>query len=315
MHRTLSGLFLLFSLPVTAQDTLVNKRDTTRHLGEVVITYQANASTPVTYQNISAALLDEKNTGQEPSFLLSETPSITVYSDAGNQQGYSYYRLRGMDQTRMNMTLDGMPMNEPEDQGAYFSNYPDILNSISNIQLQRGAGTTKNGAASYAGSVQLFSPNLTDSSRGSFGVGYGSYNSTRLFGKYQTGVKNNKALYVRASQVYTDGYKEHAANNSRSVFISGELFYDKSTWKINVLAGQQRNEMAWLGVADSLISKNRRANANTAAEKDHFFQALVQLQNEWRVSKRSTITSGVYYTYLKGNYDFRTSPGCSATTR
>lgn len=296
LFATLPGL--LSTLFVNAQDTTTPKK-----LGEVVI-YQANTITPVTYQNPDMKLLDQKNTGQEPSFLLSETPGITVYSDAGNYQGYSYYRMRGMDQTRINTTLDGMPLNEPEDQGAYFSNYPDILNSISRIQLQRGVGTSKNGAASYAGSVQLFSPDLRDSAKTTIGAGYGSYNSYRLFGEYQTGVKNHKALYVRASQVYTDGYKYHSANNSQSVFISGGLFYDKSTWKLNVMAGRQKNDMAWLGVADTLIAKDRRSNGNLPNEKDHFFQGLVQLQNVWQPTAHSTISSSVYYTYLKGGYGF-----------
>ena len=121
----------------TIEDTL--------NLKEVVITYQADKKTPVTFQNIYSEELDKKLTGQEPSFIFSETPSITNYSDAGSSQGYSYFRLRGIDQTRINITFDGVPLNEPEDQGAYFSNYPDLLNSVSKIQIQRGVGTSKNG--------------------------------------------------------------------------------------------------------------------------------------------------------------------------
>ena len=120
------------------------KADSIILLKEVIITYQADKLTPITFQNISSRNIKIKSTGQEPSFFLSETPSITNYSDAGNSQGYSYFRLRGIDQTRINMTLDGVPLNEPEDQGAYFSNYPDILNSVSKIQIQRGVGTSKN---------------------------------------------------------------------------------------------------------------------------------------------------------------------------
>lgn len=306
MKRNFMALLtgLLFSLLANAQDTLTQQKDSARHLEEIVVTYRANKTTPVTYQNMDMTPLQEKNTGQEPSFLLSETPSVTVYSDAGNQQGYSYYRLRGMDQTRINTTLDGMPLNEPEDQGAYFSNYPDILNSVSNLQIQRGVGTSKNGAASYAGSMQLFSPDLRDSAKTTIGAGYGSYNSFRVFGEYNSGIKNRKALYVRASQVYTDGYKYHAFNNSQSVFISGGLFYDKSTWKVNVMAGHQQNGMAWLPVADSLIAKDRRTNADTKDEKDQFFQGLVQLQNVWQPTTHATVTSSLYYTFLKGGYGF-----------
>lgn len=284
-----------------SQDTL--KTENMYLLKEVVVTYQADNLTPITFQNISSKDLKTKSTGQEPSFLISETPSITNYSDAGNSQGYSYFRLRGIDQTRINMTLDGVPLNEPEDQGAYFSNYPDILNSVSKIQIQRGVGTSKNGVASYGGSIQLFSPNLYDSTKTSFGLGYGSFNSLRAFGEYNSGIKNRKALYVRASQIYSDGYKHNSSNNSQSFFISSGLFYDKSTWKINLLAGHQQNQLAWLGVSDSLISIDRQTNANKN-ERDQFTQCLAQLHNNWRPNNSTSVQSSVYYTFLKGNYDF-----------
>ena len=294
-------LTLLTSQQLKAQDT--PRLDTTKTLKEVIVTYQADKLTPITFQNLSSIDLKAKSTGQEPSFLLSELPSITVYSDAGNTQGYSYFRMRGIDQTRINITLDGVPLNEPEDQGAYFSNYPDILNSVSKIQIQRGVGTSKNGVASYGGSVQLFSPNLYDSTKKIFGIGYGSFNSLRAFGEFNSGIKNKKALYVRASQVYSDGYKYNSSNNSQSVFINSGLFYDKAAWKINLLAGHQQNQLAWLGVSDSLISTDRKTNANKN-EKDKFTQCLVQLQNSWRPNTVSTIQTSVYYTFVNGNYDF-----------
>jgi len=299
-------ILIIFSLltvgQLSAQDTL--KIDSLKYLDEVIIIYQADKQTPVTFQNIYLEEIKQKSTGQEPSFFLSESPSITNYSDAGNSQGYSYYRLRGIDQTRINTTFDGMPMNEPEDQGAYFSNYPDILNSVSKIQIQRGVGTTKNGVASYGGSVQLFSPNLADSTKTTFGIGYGSFNSLRVFGEFNSGIKNKKALYVRASHVNSDGYKYHSSNNSQSIFLSGGLFYNKSTWKLNVLLGNQQNDMAWIGVTDSLINIDRRTNANNKQEKDRFFQILTQLQNRWQINDYSSLQSSIYHTFLKGNYDF-----------
>ncbi|MBK8846124.1 MAG: TonB-dependent receptor [Bacteroidetes bacterium] len=299
--------FILFLITILTCHQLKAQKalqlDTTKTLKEVLVTYQADKLTPITFQNISSIDLKTKSTGQEPSFLLSETPSITNYSDAGNSQGYSYFRFRGIDQTRINMTLDGVPLNEPEDQGAYFSNYPDIFNSVSKIQIQRGVGTSKNGVGSYGGSVQIFSPNLYDSTKTTFGLGYGSFNSLRAFGEYNSGVKNRKALYVRASQIYSDGYKYNSSNNSQSVYISSGLFYDKSTWIINLLAGHQQNQLAWLGVSDSLISIDRQTNANKN-EKDQFTQCLVKLQNNWRPNNYSSVQSSIYYTFLKGNYDF-----------
>jgi iron complex outermembrane receptor protein len=296
------SLFTILAIEqINAQDTL--RANKTEKLQEVIITYQANRLSPITFQDLVCNELKVKSTGQEPSFLLSETPSITNYSDAGNSQGYSYFRLRGIDQSRINITLDGVPLNEPEDQGAYFSNYPDILNSVSKIQIQRGVGTSKNGVASYGGSIQLFSPNLYDSTKITFGFGYGSFNSLRAFAEYNSGVKKRKALYIRASKIYSDGYKYNSSNNSQSLFISSGLFKDKSNWKMNLLAGNQQNQLAWLGVSDSSINNDRRTNANIN-EIDQFTQCLAQLQNNWKPNISSNFQSSVYYTFLKGNYDF-----------
>lgn len=279
-------------------DTIITKK--------AFITYRADRLTPVTYLDISSKEFKQKSTGQEPSFLLSETPSITAYSDAGNTQGYSYYRIRGIDQTRINTTLDGMPLNEPEDQGAYFSNYPDLLNSVSRMQIQRGVGTSKNGSAGYGGNIQLFSPNLYEPAGTEVGLGYGSFNSLRAYAEYKSGVKNKKAFYARASEVYSDGYKYTSGNNSQSVFLSAASFADKSTWKINVLAGHQQNQLAWLAVSDSLIQTDRRTNANKG-EQDNFTQYLAQLVNIRPLGNRASLQSSIYYTFLDGNYDFNPS--------
>ncbi|WP_167855543.1 TonB-dependent receptor [Hymenobacter fodinae] len=278
--------------------------DTTRTLPDVLVTYQADKLTPVTFQNLSGSLLKARSVGQEPSFLLTQlSPGVTAYSDAGSTQGYAYFRLRGIDQTRINTTLDGVPLNEPEDQGAYFSNYPDLFNSLSRIQIQRGVGTTQNGTASYGGSIQLFSSSLLDSARATLGGGYGSFGSYRVFGEYASGLRGRTAVYARASHLHSDGYKERSANTSQSAYVSGGLFYDRSSWKLSVLAGQQRNQLAWLPVPDSVLRRNRRANAN-GRENDHFQQALVQLQNQWQPTTTTDVNTSVYANGLRGGYDF-----------
>jgi iron complex outermembrane receptor protein len=284
-----------------AQDSL--KKDTTITLNEIVVSYQANRYTPFSFINITKGQIESQNIGQEPSFILAQTPSITNYSDAGSSQGYSYFRIRGIDQTRINITLDGVPLNEPEDQGAYFSNYPDLFNSASKIQIQRGVGTSKNGVASFGGNVALTSPNLHDSAGGAIGLSVGSFNSVRAFAEYNSGIVENKAVYARVSKIFSDGYKYNSSNNSGSAFISTGLFGEKSDWKMNVLIGQQKNEMAWLGVSDSLIQIDRRTNANDN-ERDQFLQSLIQIQNKYKINSKSSINSSLYYTYLRGNYDF-----------
>lgn len=290
----------LFAMQLAAQE---KAPDSNKVLSSVVITYAADEATPITFQNIHGEALQLKSVGQEPSFLLQETPSMTQYSDAGHSNGYSYFRLRGIDQTRINISLDGVPLNEPEDQGAYFSNYADILNSVRKVQIQRGVGTSKNGVASFAGSVQLFTPSLYEPRRTTIGASYGSFNSLRTFGEFNSGVKNNKAFYARVSEVYTDGYKHHSSNHSQSAFLSGGYFTEKSKWKANVLMGYQRNELAWLGVSDSLIKADPKTNGN-ANENDQFFQGLAQVVNYRTLGPKTQLQSSAYYTFVQGDYDF-----------
>lgn len=278
------------------------EKDSIKDIREVVIQSEAGRLQAVNFHNINPAK-SIRNVGQEPSFLLSESvPSVTSYSDTGGNNGYSYYRIRGIDQTRINVSIDGAPMNEPEDQGSYFSNYPDIFNSFDKIQIQKGVGLSRNGTASYGGSIQLFSPDLSEKNL-EFGANYGSYNSMRLYGKYTSGIKNNKAIHVRLSEIYSDGYKYNSSNHGQSAFISGGIFKDKSIWKFNALMGNQRNGLAWLGVTQEQIEKDPRTNGNRD-ERDRFFQTFFQVFNQTKISESTSLQSSIHYTYLKGNYDF-----------
>lgn len=307
MIRLISILLLIqpFKFLLAQADTIIlGQIPDTIYLKETVIqAYKADRKTPVTYFNIDKKSIKNVNLGQEPSQILSYSPSIHMYSDAGSSQGYSYFRLRGIDQTRINMTLDGIPLNEPEDQGVYFSNYPDFFNSLESIQIQRGVGTTTNGVASYAGSINFSSPDLKGDRKIQLGSNYGSYNTYRIFGEFHSGYKNNRALYARISHLHSDGYKYHSGNTSNSVFISGEGNKSKHNFKFLGFIGNQANELAWIGVAMDTIKKDPKTNGNSL-ENDRFGQALASIQHTYPLSNHIRLNSVVYYNYLKGNYDF-----------
>lgn len=291
---------LLFCTTTAAQDTL--NSDTTYRLNEITI-YSANEFNTATHIDLDDSAVFVKSTGQEASSIFSETPSVSIYSDAGNSQGYSYIRMRGIDQTRINITYDGVPLNEPEDQGAYFSNYPDLLASASKIQVQRGVGTTKNGVASYGGSIQLHSASFTDSLNVFAGIGYGSFNNVHTYAGVNTPLGEKFNLYLRAAEVYSDGYKHHSSNHSQSV-VASLAFHDENVfYRLNIISGHQQNELAWLGVRDSLIRLDRRTNANSN-EKDNFQQHLFQFYLSEAESRNVTRQFSIYYTFLQGNYDF-----------
>ena len=128
-----------------------------------------------TSETIDKEYLNKKNICQEPSYILAEQPSIMAYSDTGNEFGYAYFRIRGIDQSRINMTLDGMPLNEGEDLGVYFSNIPNMVGSLQSINVHRGASSLQNGTSGYCGSinfesVKLSQPQYTNINGGSFGI-------------------------------------------------------------------------------------------------------------------------------------------------
>ncbi|MBE37086.1 MAG: TonB-dependent receptor [Flavobacteriales bacterium] len=293
-------LFISISNIIISQNSF--NTDSVNILKEINATYYAHKETPITYQNININEIQEQYIGQEPAFILNQTPSIIGYSDGGHSQGYAYFTLRGIDQTRVNITLDGVPLNDPADQAFYFSNYADILNSIQTIQIQRGVGTSKNGTASYAGNIELFSHKLNKNNK-EIGFGYGSYNTLRAYGIYNT-TKNNKSLHLRISKIYSDGFKQHSSNNSQSLFLSGGWTLNKSIWKINILSGNQKNELAWMAVSENEINCDRTINANSQYEKDDFSQTLFQIQHIFSPKDHTTIHSSIYSTLANGWWDF-----------
>ena len=285
--------------------TSVMFAQTQQTVDTVQIFSRAHKKDAQTFSNINLGKRDISVSKQEPAFIISNlTPGVTAYSDSGSESGYSYYRIRGIDQTRINTMFDGAPMNEPEDQGAYFSNYPDLFSSLDNIQIQRGVGLSRNGTASYGGSVQLFSPNLKER-KGEIGLSIGSYNTGRINGKFSTGLNaKNQGLLVGLSEQYSDGYKEHSWNHGQSLFLTAVDYNPRSTWKFTNFTGNQRNNQAWIGTTVEQIRENPRANGNTDREKDHFFQSFSQVLNSTQLGSRTELQSSVYYTYLRGNYDF-----------
>jgi iron complex outermembrane receptor protein len=278
----------------------------TINLNEVNVTayspFKANFLTPVTFKNITEADLQLKNYGQEPSIILNTSPSISSFSENGSPYGYSYIRMRGIDQTRINMTLNGVPMNEPEDQGVYFSNYPDFLQSVDILQIQRGSGMTKNGVSSYVGSIN-FESKKADSNELNFSLGYGSFNSYRISANGNKKWKNG-GFYFQFSDISSEGYKYHSGNHGRSFFFSSDFKFKKNDFRIIGFAGSQYNQLAWLGVPKDSISLDRKTNANTTKENDEFAQYHLQFHHTYNINYNSKFNYSIYYNHLNGYYTF-----------
>ena len=287
-------LFLIFtSLFVCAQSIT----DTVNLPGiEVTTSVSASQNTPFTFQNLTPKDISLKSQGSEPAVLFSTTPSVTMTSDNGTGIGYVYYRIRGIDQTKINSTFNGVPLNEPEDQGIYYNNFPGFLHSVSNVQVIRGVGLSKPGMSAYGGSIN-FTPQEFRSKVGEFvEASYGSYNSSQL----HVGV-NIPNFFLNISTGSTDGYKYNSFNKSLSAFYGFQFKIKQNDFKWYGFVGFQKNGMAWIGEPIDSIYKDPRSNSNTPDEKDLFTQTHNQLN--WTYKNLKTT---LYYTYLEGGYGINT---------
>ena len=291
---------------ISAMAEIRMEQDTTSsyHLNEISVIsfYRTDAKVGTI---VSRESLLKHNKGQEPSFILSSKPSIFAYSDTGNEYGYAYFRMRGMDQTRVNMTLDGMPLNEGEDMGVYFSNFPDVIASMHSLKVESGAGITGNGVAGYAGTIDLESVNLKRDTVSSVYAGCGSFNTFKSCMEYNSGIKGKWAVHFKATQQQSDGYRDHAYNNSQSAFTKvGYFFNDHHSIEFLSFIGQSRNGQGWIGSSLDQIMINDRSNGCTEAETDRFVQNINKLQYKGFASDNVTFTASLYYNQLKGHYYF-----------
>ncbi len=297
-------LFILSSICATAEITLNQDSTSCRNLDEINVVGFYRTDTKVG-NIVSRENLLKSNKGQEPSFILSSMPSIFAYSDTGNEYGYAYFRMRGMDQTRVNMTLDGMPLNEGEDMGVYFSNYPDMIASMHSIKIESGARITGNGVAGYAGSIDFESVNLKHDTVSSVYVGFGSFNTFKSSEEYNSGLKGKWAVHFKATQQQSDGYRDHAYNNSQSAFAKvGYFLNERHSIELFSFIGQSRNGQGWIGSSLEEIMINDRSNGCTEAETDKFMQNINKLQYKGFIKDNVTFTASLYYNQLSGHYYF-----------
>lgn len=276
-------------------------------LEEVVIqAIRADRQAPVTQTTVERETIEQQYVGQDALFVLEETtPSILTYSESGTRlTNYGQMRLRGIDQTRINMTLNGVPLNDMIDQGVFFSNFTDFGNSISSVQIQRGVGTTTNGTASYAGSINFESVSLDDSvTSAEIQLTGGSFNTWRASGEVKTGkLDNNLAFYTRFSRTTSDGYRNHTGSDSYSFFFSGGYFGEKDLIKLTAFTGRSKNDLAYLPVALPDIERDPKTNYVSENDIDDFGQQLIQLQYTRIINPRTSSVSSVYYGSAGGDF-------------
>jgi iron complex outermembrane receptor protein len=298
---------------VAAGDTnlVILLTPTARTLEAATITaVRGDAVAPLARSTIDQHELDRRYFGQEVPLLLTASPSITAYSDAGSYSGYSYMRLRGIDQSRVNITLDGIPLNDPEDHFVYFSNFPDLANSLESVELQRGVATSSNGVASYAGSLTMESVSLAGARRGgNVQLERGSFDSNRGSVEYASGLLPSRlSFYGRVSGQTTDGYRYHSSNRSQSFFLSGGYFGDRDIVKAVAFGGRARNGLAYLAASAADLDADLRANPLTEDERDDFYQDFASLQYTHLLGVDADVGLTTYGMWSGGSYDVRADP-------
>ncbi|MFI5181402.1 MAG: TonB-dependent receptor [Thermoanaerobaculia bacterium] len=264
---------------------------------------RAEEAAPVVRTDLSRAAIGERNTGQEMPALLADQPSMSVYAESGGPNGYSYFSIRGVQMTRLNLTYDGAPLNDPEDSTFYFANFGDFAGALGSLQIQRGVGTSTWGAASYGGSVSFESAEPAEASGVSARLAAGSFGTERASvgvesGRFGDGLK----FWVRAALQDTNGYRDNSGVTQGAVYWGLARETAGSTFRLSGFYGHEKTQLAFLASDVPSLEANPRDNPMTPEEKDSFWQSLVQAQYTEVLSGRSSLSVQGYFGNAGGWY-------------
>ncbi|NNC95440.1 MAG: TonB-dependent receptor [Chitinophagales bacterium] len=280
----------------------------------IVSSTRVESGNPTTFSNVTQEEIAVKNNGKDLPFLLDEIPSAVVTSDAGAGVGYTGLRLRGSDPSRINVTINGIPLNDAESQTVFWVNMPDFASSVQSIQVQRGIGTSTNGAGAFGGSVNIKTSGLNKDAYAEIDEGFGSFNTFRHSLTFGTGlIKNRFSLDGRLSKIKSDGYIDRASSDLQSLFISGTFYDDNTIIKGNIMLGKEVTYQAWYGVFEGDLATNRTFNlAGTDFyakaipynnEVDNYRQDHYQLLFSQVLSEVINLNIGFHYTRGMGYFE------------
>jgi iron complex outermembrane receptor protein len=323
MNKLLAtAIFLQLCIVVQAQQTTSQTKtktkptsitDSIRNLPplEVQSVRVANNS-PFAKSNLDKSSIAVRNVGQDLPFILDNTPSVVVNSDAGNGVGYTGIRIRGTDATRINFTLNGIPYNDAESMGTFFVNIPDFTSSVNSIQIQRGVGTSTNGAGAFGASVNLMTNDYRPTAYLSSQNSVGSFNTFKNNFTFGSGLVNNRfTVDGRISQIKSDGYIDRAKSDLKSFYVSTTYWGDNSSLRLNVFSGKEKTYQAWYGVPEELLNTNRtfnpagteKADAPYENQIDNYFQNHYQLFYNKQINQQWKWNTALFYTKGRGYYE------------
>ena len=278
----------------------------TEKLDEVLVNaVRVNANSPITHSNLTKEEISKRNLGQDIPVLMNFLPSVVTTSDAGAGVGYTSIRVRGTDGTRVNVTINGIPYNDPESQGSFWVNLGDFASSTESLQLQRGVGSSTNGSGAFGASLNLLTDAFSEEASGEISNSFGSYNTRKHTVKLSTGLLNNHfEISGRFSKIYSDGYVDRAFTDLKSYFLQGIYKDDNTLIKALTFGNAERTYQAWYGLTADELKENRRQNPYTYDnETDNYWQDHYQLHWNERLDNNWSTTLGLNYTKGKGYFE------------
>jgi len=297
----------------------------------IVSAIRAQKKTPVTYAEMKETEIKEVNYGEDMPYIINQLPGVVVTSDAGAGVGYSAFRIRGADISRINVTVNGIPLNDSESQGVFFVNMPDFAASVEKIQVQRGVGTSTNGTASFGASVNFSTLNDKPEASALIDNSYGSYNTWKNSVSLSTGLlPGNFAFDARLSRISSDGFIDRATSDMKSYYLTGGYYGEKFSIKFITFSGKEKTYQAWYGVpkvklegdvkgmeklvmmggwsdeeAENLYTANSRTFNKYLYnnQTDNYGQSHYQLHYSHTINNNFNINAALHYTKGKGYYE------------
>ncbi len=287
----------------------------------IISSTRAMDNTPTPHTNLSKSDIESLNDARNITSIIELTPSVIVTSDAGTGIGNVGYRIRGSDESRVNVTINNVPINDPESQGAWFVNLPDFASSVDNLQIQRGVGTSSNGSGAFGGSLNFQTQKLRTEAYVQANEFYGSFNTLKHNLNFGTGLIGGKfSLDGRLSKITSDGYIDRASAELNSSYFSAAFYGKKTLIKALMILGTQKTYQSWDGIPSEILDTNRTWNGKGIYydkngnqkiydnETDNYAQNHYQLLVSHNFNTELNLSSTMHYTRGVGYYEqYKTS--------
>lgn len=296
----------------------------------IVFSTRANEKTPTTFTTITNKEIRSQNLGQDLPFLVNWSPSVVTTSDAGAGVGYTGIRIRGSDATRINVTINGVPLNDSESHGVFWVNTPDLASSTNNIQIQRGVGASTNGAGAFGATINVQTSMPSKDGYAELNNSFGSYATRRHNVIFNTGlIKDHWSFEGRLSKIASDGYIDRASSDLQSYYLSGGFYGDKTILKGLAFGGKEITYQSWYGtpearlendvegmqevIASNFFSDEQAANLLNSGrtynyyqydnEVDNYQQDHYQLHLAHQLTTAWSLNGALHYTYGRGFFE------------